>query len=49
LFKKSGFKEIRSSGARFLRRNGDSKAWEEVDRKTIVEKVRRRLTARAVL
>jgi hypothetical protein len=39
--------EIRSSGARFLRRNGDSKAWEEVDRKSIVEKVRRSLPALA--
>jgi hypothetical protein len=31
--------EIISSGARFLRRNGESKAWEEVNRKTIIEKV----------
>ena len=35
-------KEIKSSGSRFLRRNTKSKVWEEVDRKTIIEKVRRR-------
>ena len=37
--------EIRSSGARFLRRNGESHLWEEVDRKTTVEKVRRSIAA----
>jgi hypothetical protein len=31
--------EIRSSGARFLRRNGESHLWEEVDRKTAVDNV----------
>jgi hypothetical protein len=35
-------KEIRSSGARFLRRNTESKVWEEVNRKTTIEKVRNR-------
>jgi hypothetical protein len=39
--------EIRSSGARFLRRDGESNLWEEVDRKTTVEKVRRRMTESA--
>jgi hypothetical protein len=33
--------EIRSSGARFMRRNTQSNQWEEVDRKTTIEKVRR--------
>ena len=31
--------EISSTGARFLRRNVESKAWAEVERKTIIEKV----------
>lgn len=31
--------EIRSFGSRFLRRNGESQLWEEVDRKTSVNKV----------
>ena len=37
--------EIRLSGARFLRRNGASHLWEEVHRKTAVDKVRRRIAA----
>ena len=39
--------DIRSSGARFLTRNSKSKGWEEVDRKTTVDKVRRRIAALA--
>ena len=35
-------KEIKSSGARFLRRNKELNVWEEVDRKNVIEKVRRR-------
>ena len=34
--------EIKSSDARFLRRSKELKKWEEVDRKIIIEKVRRR-------
>jgi hypothetical protein len=39
--------EIGSSGARFLRRNGESHLWKEVDRKSVVDKVRRRIVALA--
>jgi hypothetical protein len=34
--------DIRLSGTRFLKRNKESSAWEEVDRKTTIEKVRKR-------